>query len=250
MQGVFHQQYQNNLQRGHPGNQTSFGYFWIQSFPTKVELYFSKPCDAYLVRSFVTKRADFTPVPSSYIFSYIKHWKLIGMFFLEEPDGETRARVATYSTLSQSSHKQNLFGQIHTPPGTSIFLPKVCWKIFLFPRCDMLVPWRVCFWHEIPPQSIFESAKISRESQRLEFFRLSRWPVQVWPIFVQENRWMNFDKSCLLETFQTLVALFGVFVHPPMVLPAPCPAFSGLVRAGLGPRTPSRAGTFFLSIGI
>lgn len=136
------------------------------------------------------------------------------------------------------------------PPGTSIFLPKVCWKIFLFPRCDMLVPWRVCFWHEIPPQSIFESAKISSESQRLEFFRLSRWPVQVWPIFVQENRWMNFDKSCLLETFQTLVALFGVFVHPPMVLPAPCPAFSGLVRAGLGPRTPSRAGTFFLSIGI
>ena len=32
----------------------------------------------------------------------------------------------------------------------------------------MLVPWRVCFWHErheIPPQSIFESAKISSESQ-------------------------------------------------------------------------------------
>lgn len=44
----------------------------------------------------------------------------------------------------------------------------------------MLVPWRVCFWHEIPPQSIFESAKISSESQRLEFFRLSRWPVQVF----------------------------------------------------------------------
>ena len=84
VQGVFHQQYQNNLQRGHPGNQASFGYFWIQSFRTKVELFFWKPCEAYLVRWFVTKRADFTPVPSSNILSYIKQWKLIGMFFLEE----------------------------------------------------------------------------------------------------------------------------------------------------------------------